>query len=56
LKIPLIFVQLISQNGQEQTISARYILIAVGGRPLIPAELSSVKEHILTSDDIFMRR
>ena len=47
---------MVSQNGQEQTVSARYILIAVGGRPLIPAELSSVKEHILTSDDIFMRR
>ena len=39
-----------------QTISARYILIAAGGRPIILPELASIKEHILTSDDIFMRK
>jgi len=31
-------------------------LVAVGGRPTIPTELDSIKEHIMTSDDIFMKK
>ena len=31
-------------------------MIAVGGRPTIPAEFDSIKEHVLTPDDIFMKK
>lgn len=37
-------------------MTAKYICIAVGGRPVIPSELYHLKESIMTSDDIFMRK
>jgi thioredoxin reductase (NADPH) len=46
----------VDKNGKETVVSAKYICIAVGGRPIIPSELSNIKEHIMTSDDIFMKK
>ncbi len=43
-------------KGVETIVTAKYILLAVGGRPLVPAELDSIKSHVLTSDDIFMKK
>lgn len=33
-------IKLVDKNGKETIVSAKYICIAVGGRPLIPNELS----------------
>lgn len=35
-------------------MTAKYIVIAVGGRPYIPKELDS--KLVITSDDLFSRR
>jgi len=34
---------LIDAKGNEKKVTAKYIVIAVGGRPVIPPELESVK-------------
>ncbi len=47
------YFKLVDKDGKEITKTAKYIVIAVGGRPVIPDELLSVKESIYTSDDIF---
>lgn len=44
---------LVDKNGKESTVTAKTILVAVGGRPMIPDELSSASKYIYTSDDIF---
>jgi len=49
-------VVLTNAKGEETKVTAKYIVVAVGGRPVIPEELMSVKEHVLTSDDIFMKK
>ena len=38
--------------GDGQEISARYILIATGGRPFVPAIPGA--EHVITSNDVFL--
>eukprot|EP00918_Siedleckia_nematoides_P001220 GHVU01002899.1.p1 GENE.GHVU01002899.1~~GHVU01002899.1.p1 ORF type:complete len:406 (+),score=37.46 GHVU01002899.1:414-1631(+) len=40
-------------QDQDKVISAAHILIAVGGRPIIPADIPGAQEHAITSDDIF---
>jgi thioredoxin reductase (NADPH) len=39
-------------RGEKKSIRAKYILVAVGGRPTIPSTIKGV-EHAITSDDIF---
>jgi len=36
-------------------LSAKHIVIAVGGRPVVPDEVPGAKEHAITSDDIFIQ-
>lgn len=43
------------QKGQEKELVADHILIATGGRPLIPDDVPGAREFALTSDDIFSR-
>jgi pyruvate/2-oxoglutarate dehydrogenase complex dihydrolipoamide dehydrogenase (E3) component len=38
----------------EKRLSARYIIVAVGGRPLVPPDVPGALEHAITSDDVFM--
>ncbi|KNC79621.1 hypothetical protein SARC_07985 [Sphaeroforma arctica JP610] len=40
-------------KGVEKTLSAANLLIAVGGRPVIPESIPGALEHAITSDDIF---
>lgn len=40
------------KNKTEKTLNARYIVIAVGGRPTYP-NIPGALEHAVTSDDIF---
>ncbi|XP_046484352.1 thioredoxin reductase 1 isoform X1 [Neodiprion pinetum] len=42
----------VMKNGEEKVVSAKYILIAVGGRPKYP-DVPGAKEYGITSDDIF---
>jgi thioredoxin reductase (NADPH) len=42
-----------SLKGEEKTITGKYILIAVGGRPHIPRDVPGALEFAITSDDIF---
>lgn len=37
----------------EQKVTAKYIAIAVGGRPWIPDDVPGAKEYAITSDDVF---
>lgn len=43
---------LVGKNGKEEIVTARNIVIAVGGRPVYP-DLPGAKECCITSDDIF---
>lgn len=40
------------RNGSTKEITARHIVLAVGGRPHYP-EIPGALEHCITSDDIF---
>ncbi|KAL4714016.1 hypothetical protein ACJJTC_008370 [Scirpophaga incertulas] len=40
------------KNGSKKELTARYVVIAVGGRPHYP-EIPGAVEHCITSDDIF---
>ena len=40
------------KNGEEKVVTAKYILIAVGGRPNYP-DIPGAIEYGITSDDIF---
>lgn len=42
-----------AEPGQVKRLSAANIVIAVGGRPMIPNEISGAFEYAVTSDDIF---
>jgi thioredoxin reductase (NADPH) len=55
IKVIIVY-KLVDNKGKETTVTSKYICIAVGGRPLIPNELSHLKDSIMTSDDIFMRK
>nr|WEU39069.1 thioredoxin glutathione reductase [Cryptocaryon irritans] len=50
-------IQLKDGEGQvSQTIRAKFVLVAVGGRPMIPEQLQESKQYLLTSDDIFSQK
>ena len=40
-------------DGSLTKVTAKHILIATGTRPLIPTNLDHVREHVITSDDLF---
>lgn len=40
-------------NNPPETITAKYILIAVGGRPHFQPPLDAYRDLVITSDDIF---
>lgn len=46
-------VELKDANGEIITKTAKYIVIAVGGRPTMPPQLEAGKEYLSTSDDLF---
>jgi thioredoxin/glutathione reductase (selenoprotein) len=41
------------KNNEVKRLTARYVTIAVGGRPHIPADIPGALDYALTSDDIF---
>lgn len=44
------------EKGKEnvvRTVTARFVVLAVGGRPSVPPEIPGAIEHAITSDDIF---
>ncbi|KAL8439149.1 hypothetical protein Efla_000664 [Eimeria flavescens] len=41
------------EKGQKKVVTAKHILIAVGGRPSIPRDVPGAREFCITSDDIF---
>lgn len=41
------------ENNTTKEITAKYIVIAVGGRPKYPEEIKGAKEYAITSDDLF---
>ena len=45
----------VSRKKVETLYSAKYIVIAVGGRPYVPEDVPGALEHAITSDDIFWR-
>lgn len=44
--------ELTDAKGAKETITAKNILVAVGGRPKYP-DVEGAKEYCITSDDIF---
>lgn len=46
---------LTNEKKEEETITAKYIVVAVGGRPIFPEEIDSQKNLCVTSDDIFYK-
>eukprot|EP00741_Cyanophora_paradoxa_P023326 tig00000254_g22533.t1 len=42
-----------TEKGVDKTLTAKYILIAVGGRPQIPDDVPGAREYAITSDDVF---
>eukprot|EP00461_Guttulinopsis_vulgaris_P010300 UN10375 len=42
-------------KGQDKELVADHILIATGGRPVIPDDVKGAREFAITSDDIFSR-
>jgi thioredoxin/glutathione reductase (selenoprotein) len=45
-------VELTDAKGKTEKVSAKYFVVAVGGRPTYP-DIPGAKEHGITSDDIF---
>jgi thioredoxin reductase (NADPH) len=41
------------RRGVVHTVTAKHILIAVGGRPVYPLDVPGAAEYGITSDDIF---
>lgn len=41
------------KNGKTKEITAKNIVVAVGGRPKYPEEIKGVRENCITSDDLF---
>lgn len=41
------------KENEPQTIRVRYVVLAVGGRPMIPSDIPGAIEHAITSDDLF---
>eukprot|EP00825_Cyclidium_porcatum_P022607 TRINITY_DN2487_c0_g2_i2.p1 TRINITY_DN2487_c0_g2~~TRINITY_DN2487_c0_g2_i2.p1 ORF type:complete len:411 (-),score=79.25 TRINITY_DN2487_c0_g2_i2:627-1859(-) len=46
-------IQLTSADKKVQTVTAKYIIVAVGGRPQFLPEVQNCQELVLTSDDLF---
>lgn len=44
-------VELTDKDGKVETVTSKYIVIAVGGRPYIPDNID--KSLVITSDDLF---
>lgn len=44
-----------TQKGAKHTLTAKHILLAVGGRPHVPADVPGALELAITSDDLFWR-
>ncbi|CAN0163836.1 unnamed protein product [Ectocarpus sp. 6 AP-2014] len=44
------------KRGKETKHTAARVIIAVGGRPVIPDDVPGAREHALTSDDLFSLR
>lgn len=40
-------------SGQTERVTADYVVIAVGGRPHLPADVPGAREFAITSDDLF---
>jgi len=45
-------IELVNNKGKTQTVTSKYFVIAVGGRPSYP-DIPGAKEYGITSDDIF---
>ena len=45
-------VELVDKKGKTERVTARYFVVAVGGRPAYP-DIPGAKEYGITSDDIF---
>lgn len=45
--------QVTKKNKKTQEITAKKIVVAVGGRPKYPTDVLGVKENTITSDDLF---
>lgn len=41
------------EKGKKKSITAKHIVVAVGGRPSIPRDVEGAREHCITSDDLF---
>lgn len=41
------------RRGKETVVTAERVVVAVGGRPVIPSDVPGALEHALTSDDLF---
>ncbi|CAN0418434.1 unnamed protein product, partial [Laminaria digitata] len=41
------------RRGKEAAVTAERVVVAVGGRPVIPSDVPGAVEHALTSDDLF---
>lgn len=48
-------IELTDKNGQVSAVTAKYILLAMGGRPVI-LNLPGAKEHCISSDDLFWKK
>ena len=46
-------VQYAMSDSDRRSVSAKYVLVATGGRPTYPEDLPNVKELCVTSDDLF---
>jgi len=49
-------IELTDKNGAVETVTAKYIIIAVGGRPSYLPNVPKSGELCMTSDDIFWRK
>lgn len=46
-------IKLTDAKGKSENVTAKNILIAVGGRPTFPSNIPGVEKLVLTSDDLF---
>jgi pyruvate/2-oxoglutarate dehydrogenase complex dihydrolipoamide dehydrogenase (E3) component len=46
-------IKLTDSKGRSETVTAKNILIAVGGRPTLPTNIPDGEKLVLSSDDLF---
>lgn len=46
-------IKTVDKKGVEKQVTARYVVLATGGRPRVPDDVPGAKEHAITSDDVF---